>query len=98
MKSLVAKLGFGEICLGILLILFGWIHSTTVGSHGAFIWDETEYASIGRSVIQGEGFSINKGPNALRPPLLPLAGSAAMLLTGSSMDVTLKAAVVFFAL
>jgi hypothetical protein len=98
MQNPFARFGWDEIYLVALLVLFGGLYSTTVGSHGAFMWDEAEYACIGRSVIQGNGFAINQGPNALRPPLLPLAGSAAMLLTGASTDITLKYAVVLFAL
>lgn len=96
MKKFFAKLGFGELCLLVLLCLFGWMYSSTVYSHGSFMWDEAEYASIGRSVIQGDGFSINKNPNGLRPPLLPLSGSVAMLISGSMTDTTLKYSVVFF--
>lgn len=51
-----------------------------------FMWDEAEYASIARSVAQGEGFSISGLPNSLRPPVLPLAGAASMLLWGDPFD------------
>ncbi|MCP4378365.1 MAG: hypothetical protein GY794_19590 [bacterium] len=84
----------------ILLIigLFGVLYTSTIDSHGVFMWDEAEYASIGRSVLDGAGFSIDGRANALRPPLLPLAGSTAILVSGSTDDVTLKYMVVLFAL
>jgi len=65
---------------------------------GMFMWDEAEYASIGRSVTRGEGFAISGRPNSLRPPVVPLAGAAMMTLTGSTADATLRIAVVGFAL
>ena len=85
---------------GILLVLclFSVLYASTLDSHGLFMWDETEYASIGRSVLDGDGFSIDGHANALRPPLLPLTGSTAILISGSTDDVTLKHMVVLFAL
>jgi len=53
-------------------------------------WDESEYASLGRSVLRGDGFSISGRPNALRPPVLPLAVAASLLVTGSNQDVAAK--------
>lgn len=50
------------------------------------MWDEAEYASIGRSVLRGEGFAIAGVPNRLRPPFLPTAGAAAMWLFGGESD------------
>jgi 4-amino-4-deoxy-L-arabinose transferase-like glycosyltransferase len=86
-------------CLIVLILgAFGLLYASTLDSHGLFMWDEAEYASIGRSVLDGEGFSIDGHPNALRPPLLPLAGAAAMLVSGSTADVTLKSAVLALAL
>jgi 4-amino-4-deoxy-L-arabinose transferase-like glycosyltransferase len=69
-----------------LLALFGILYSITVNSYGMFMWDEAEYASIGRSVLRGQGFAIAGKPNSLRPPLLPLAGAASMLLYGEQLD------------
>ncbi|WP_161626651.1 ArnT family glycosyltransferase [Desulfatiglans anilini] len=63
-----------------------------------FMWDEAEYASISRSVLNGEGFSICGQPNPLRPPVLPLAGAAAALLAGNPADHILKVAILLFAL
>lgn len=82
----------------LLLLLFGGLYSASLDSHGMFMWDEAEYASISRSVLNGEGFSICGQPNPLRPPVLPLAGAAAALLTGNQSDHILKIAILFFAL
>ena len=85
---------------GILLVLclFSVLYASTLDSHGLFMWDEAEYASIGRSVVDGDGYSIDGHANALRPPLLPLTGSTAILISGSTDDVTLKYMIVLFAL
>lgn len=69
-----------------LLALFGIIYGASLNSYGMFLWDESEYASIARSVLQGHGFAIVDTPNALRPPILPLAGAVSMLLTGDQFD------------
>jgi 4-amino-4-deoxy-L-arabinose transferase-like glycosyltransferase len=68
----------------LLLALFAAVYSASLTAYGMLRWDEAEYASIGRSVLHGEGFSISAKPNPLRPPLLPLAGAAAMLVTGEN--------------
>jgi len=70
----------------LLLALFGALYSTTLTAYGMFQWDEAEYASIARSVARGQGFAISGIPNDKRPPLLPLAGAASMLLTGEEFD------------
>ncbi len=69
-----------------LLVLFGVLYSFTINSYGMFVWDESEYASIGRSVLRGQGFAIAGVPNKLRPPFLPLAGAAALWLFHSQGD------------
>lgn len=56
------------------------------------MWDEAEYAAIGRSVLRGEGFSIAGRPNALRPPLLPLAAAASMAIAWRQDDRAVHAA------
>ena len=63
-------------------MLFGILYSFTINSYGMFLWDESEYASIGRSVLRGQGFAVSGVPNELRPPFLPLAGAATMWLFG----------------
>jgi hypothetical protein len=37
-----------------LLVLFGILYSFGLNSYGMFLWDEAEYASIGRSVLHGQ--------------------------------------------
>jgi len=70
----------------LLLALFGWLYSLNLNAYGMFLWDESEYASIGRSVLRGQGFAISGVANQLRPPLLPLAGAASMWLYGGQWD------------
>lgn len=82
-----------------LLALFGIIYGAEVNSYGMFMWDEAEYACIARSALQGHGFAISGTPTPLRPPILPLAGAASMLLTGNQFDdSTLRATNCGFAL
>jgi len=57
------------------------------------MWDEAEYASLARSISDGDGYSISGHSNALRPPLLPLSGSVAAFVGGGFTDVTLKKAI-----
>ena len=74
----------------LLLIFFGAVYAMTLNSQGMFMWDEAEYASLGRAVTRGEGFAISGKPNLLRPPVLPLAAAASMLLCGSGRDLVVK--------
>ena len=69
-----------------LLALFGALYIASLHSYGMFMWDEAEYASIARSVLLGQGFEISGAPNALRPPILPVAGAASMLLFGDQSN------------
>lgn len=85
---------------GLLLLLTAaaFTYASTLSSYGMFMWDEAEYASIARSLLRDEGFAIGGQPNALRPPVLPLAGAASMWLTGSANDASAKYATLVFAL
>ena len=82
----------------VLLVAAAALYLSTLDSYGMFVWDEAEYASIGRSVLRGEGYSVSGRPNSLRPPVLPLAGAASMWLTGRADDRSAKLASVAFAL
>jgi 4-amino-4-deoxy-L-arabinose transferase-like glycosyltransferase len=82
----------------LLLLFFGALYSTTLTAYGMFVWDEAEYASLGRSVLRGEGFAINGKPNSFRLPLLPLSAAASMLLLNSTSDVIVRLPSLFFSL
>ncbi len=82
----------------LLLLFFGALYSTTLTAYGMFVWDEAEYASLGRSVLRGEGFTINGKPNSFRLPLLPLSAAASMLLLHSTRDVVVRLPSLFFSL
>jgi 4-amino-4-deoxy-L-arabinose transferase-like glycosyltransferase len=84
--------------LFLLLLFFGVLYSTSLTAYGMFVWDEAEYASLGRSVLRGEGFSISGRPNTFRPPLLPLSAAASMFLCNSSKDVIVRLPSLFFSL
>ena len=82
----------------LLLLFFAVLYSTTLNSYGMFVWDEAEYASLGRSVLRGEGFSLSGRPNSFRLPLLPLSAAASMLLLDSTKDVIVRLPGLFFSL
>lgn len=82
----------------LLLVAAAAVYASTLSSFGMFTWDEAEYAALSRSLLRGEGFHIGGAPNALRPPLLPLAGAASMWLRGEVNDRSAKEASVALAL
>src|SRR6266542_1934565 len=84
--------------LALLLAGFGAVYATTLNSNRMFMWDEAEYASIGRSIVRGEGFSIGRVPNSLRPPVLPLAVAASMTIGGGREDAAAKRPMLVFSL
>jgi 4-amino-4-deoxy-L-arabinose transferase-like glycosyltransferase len=85
------RLALGHWPIVALLVLFGILYSFSLNSYGMLMWDEAEYASNGRSLQHGQGFSISGTPNPLRPPILPLAGAAGMFLFGEqSGDLVLR--------
>jgi 4-amino-4-deoxy-L-arabinose transferase-like glycosyltransferase len=93
------RLLMGQWPIAALLVLFGILYSFGLNSYGMFLWDEAEYASIGRSVLHGQGFAISGAPNKLRPPILPLAGAAGLFLFGEqSGDLVLRGIAGGFAL
>lgn len=81
-----------------LLALFSVLYVSTLNNDNMFIWDEAEYASIGKSILTGEGFSIGGEPNALRPPVLPFSASLSMLIFQGDDDAFLRAVIVIYAL
>lgn len=64
------------------------VYIAGLGHHGMFMWDEAHYAVLGRALARGEGYvEPNGAPEALRPPVLPLAVAAALrLLPGDDPD------------
>jgi 4-amino-4-deoxy-L-arabinose transferase-like glycosyltransferase len=82
----------------LLLVVAGVLYASTLSAYGMLMWDEAEYASIGRSVLRGEGFAIGGHPNALRPPVTPLGVTVSMWLSGRGTDVVAKSSTLVFAL
>jgi hypothetical protein len=56
-----------------------------------FMWDEAEYANLARDLSRGDSYS-----SSFRPPLVPLAAAAAILVSGDTQDFTLKVPVALF--
>jgi len=82
----------------LLLLAFGALYATSLDAYGMLGWDESEYASLARSVARGQGFTISGKPNSLRPPVLPLAGAASILVCGGASDRVVRSANLVFAL
>lgn len=87
-ESAVRRTGQRMQWLSVLLLClaFAGLYASTLAPLGMFGWDEAEYASLGRSVARGDGFTIAGRPNELRPPLLPLSVAASLLVTRHSGD------------
>ncbi|MEW6278965.1 MAG: glycosyltransferase family 39 protein [Candidatus Eremiobacterota bacterium] len=77
----------------VALVALGILYAGTLDAHGMFMWDEAEYACLARAIVRGEPYT-----DALRPPMLPLSGSVALLLSARDADADLKMAVLLFAL
>ncbi len=84
--------------LALLLGLAGLAYAQSLGAYGMLSWDEAEYASLARSLLRDDRYAICGRPQALRPPLLPLAGAASLWLAGRQDDRILKRASVAWAL
>lgn len=82
----------------VVLAVFGALYAQTLGAYGMLMWDEAEYAVLGRSLASGDGYVINGHPEQLRPPVLPLGVAASIWLAGQADDRVAKRASVGFAL
>jgi len=80
----------GRLSVLFLSLFLAGLYASTLHSLGMLGWDESEYASLGRSVARGDGFTVSERPSMLRPPLLPLAVAASLLVTGSQSDMAAK--------
>ena len=83
----------------VLLVAFGGVYYSTLGSYGMFIWDEAHYATLGRALHRGLGYTDFSGAaEAFRPPVLPASVALAMSIVGGESDVTAKLPILVFAL
>ena len=62
-----------------------------------FQWDEAEYATLGRSLLRGDGFSIAGTPNYYRLPVVPAAAAMALALSGGERDAVVLRVTLAFA-
>lgn len=77
--------------LAILLLGFTYLYIATLGSHGGFMWDEAEYANLGRDIATGETYGSN-----FRPPMVPLAVASALKISEQADDATIKVPIALF--
>lgn len=84
--------------IGLLLGAAAVVYAQTQGAYGMLMWDEAQYASLARSLVRGEGYTLAGDPESLRPPLLPLAGAASLWLAGRADDRAIHPATIALAL
>lgn len=84
--------------IAVLLAGAGAVYAHTAGAYGMLMWDEAEYAALARSLLRGDGYAIGGAPQALRPPLWPLAEAVAFWIAGRADDAAVHAATVALAL
>ena len=82
----------------LLLAVFGGFCFWNLGAYEMLVWDEAEYACLGRAIAHGEPYAISGVTNKLRPPLLPVSIAASLLLSGHESDAAAKAPSVVFAM
>ena len=81
-----------------LLVVFAALCYSNLGAFDMLMWDEAEYASIGRSLARGEGYRIGAETNVIRPPVMPVSIAAGLLLFGDESDLDAKALLPLYAL
>ncbi len=81
----------------LLLFVFGFFYFQNLGAYHMFMWDEAEYASLGRSLVTDQTYNINNHPHALRPPALPLLNAVSFSIFGVG-DASSKIPIVLLAL
>jgi len=81
-----------------LLIIAGAVYASTRDVYGMLMWDEAEYASLARALVRGTGYSVAGAPEALRPPLLPLAAATVLWSYGGANDAAIRSAAIGLAL
>lgn len=81
------------------LVVFGGLYLSTIDSYGMLMWDEAHYATLGRALARGEGYTNYAGkPDTFRPPVVPAAAALSMFISRSESDVVAKLPIVGFAL
>ena|GEM_PF-2093618 len=86
------------IPLLVVLSIFGLMCCWNINARETLIWDEAEYASLGRSIARGDGYQISGQSNSIRPPLWPASIAAVMTATGSQGIGAAKATTILYAL
>lgn len=84
--------------LAAVLVPLAAVLLLNLGAFEMLIWDEAEYASLGRSLARGEGYRIGAEVNVLRPPALPLSVAASLLVFGDGSELAAKIPTIVFTL
>lgn len=71
--------------LALLLVAFAYFFFSSLDSHGGLMWDEAEYANLGRDIQLRRDYGSH-----FRPPILPLAVAAVLSVEPRPSDATLK--------
>jgi len=80
----------GWMGLALLIALLAVAWGSVLPARGMLLWDEAEYAVVGRELLRGHGFTINGEANVLRPPVPALVEAAALAVTPSDTDVAAR--------
>jgi 4-amino-4-deoxy-L-arabinose transferase-like glycosyltransferase len=71
--------------LAVILAVFAMLFFSTLDSHRGLMWDEAEYANLGRDIQLGRDYA-----SGFRPPLIPLAVAATLTISNRSDDHIVK--------
>lgn len=82
----------------LVLAVFGVMCCWNINAREMLIWDEAEYASLGRSIARGDGYQISGESHSIRPPFWPASIAAVMAATGSHSVEAAKATTILYAL
>ena len=81
----------------VFLFLSGFFYIQNIDAYHMFMWDESEYASLGRSLLTNQEYTLNDQSHALRPPMLPMINAVSFFIFGIN-DISTKIPLVLFAL
>jgi 4-amino-4-deoxy-L-arabinose transferase-like glycosyltransferase len=86
-----------RVLAALVIVAAGASYASAGLAHRMLTWDEAEYATIGRSLVRGEGYSIAGVPQPLRPPVLPLSIAASVAVSGRADDAAAVRPIALFA-
>ncbi|MFI5371955.1 MAG: ArnT family glycosyltransferase, partial [Candidatus Eisenbacteria bacterium] len=74
----------------LLVVLFASVYAADLGRVRMLMWDEAEYAELGRSVLHGEGYRTYVDPEGMRLPMVPLLAAGSLAVAPHAGDTGLR--------